>query len=375
MAFKLHHKDTNEVLAEVLASSLEGIDLSRRDLRGVMLNGQNMHGLNFAGSDLSEAQLSFSNLTGANFSNANLTDALLTGCNVTSARFDDADLGGAHLNGARLNGSSLLRTNLADCKFVAANLNDVLLREADLRRTQFNRTSLSNADFTRSILLETNFIDCEKLDQAVGLDSTRFLGSVVVDLRTLRACAAELPESFLYGAGYTIEEVALLRDLYAAPVRQVACSIGYSFEDREFASKLSLRLHGDNVCARLSAQHDITDRDWEDLADDVLSAQNVLIVIVSEDSIVDEFVLDAVNRVLIRQQQRGGRRLFVVSVDNCLSESILSTSGLRPRSGPQGKNILTALAEQEKFDFTTETGSNEFDTSYAALLYAIKHRE
>jgi len=101
------------------------------------------------------------------------------------------------------------------------------LRGADLRslflyNAVFAHVRLEGADFTGAHLRDTAFLDCPDLDRAVGLDRAEHDGPSCLDARTLRACAAWLPEAFLAGAGFTGNEVRALRDVAAAR-RPCAC--------------------------------------------------------------------------------------------------------------------------------------------------------
>ena len=62
----------------------------------------------------------------------------------------------------------------------------------------------------------TSFVFCTNLHKAKGLDRVCHEGICVLDMRTLRACAAHLPDVFLLGVGYTETELLLLRHMYPA---------------------------------------------------------------------------------------------------------------------------------------------------------------
>ena len=60
----------------------------------------------------------------------------------------------------------------------------------------------------------TLLIACDDLHLAQGLAQVVHQGISVLDVRTLRACSAYLPDSFLLGVGYTEDELRLLRATY-----------------------------------------------------------------------------------------------------------------------------------------------------------------
>jgi hypothetical protein len=74
------------------------------------------------------------------------------------------------------------------------------------------QTNLAGACFA-----ETFIADCQTLHEAFGLSAVKHLASSSLDVRTLRACAARLPDAFLQGVGYTPEEIHNLKTLYAQP--------------------------------------------------------------------------------------------------------------------------------------------------------------
>lgn len=95
------------------------------------------------------------------------------------------------------------------------------LRGADLRglflyNAVFAHVRLAGADFTGAHLRDTVFLDCSDLDRAVGLDQVEHDGPSCLDARTLRACAAWLPDAFLAGAGFAPEEAQAWQDVPAA---------------------------------------------------------------------------------------------------------------------------------------------------------------
>ena len=92
------------------------VKLSEADFRGSNLedadfqNSPNLGDANFEGANLTRANFKGVLLWGSNLSNANLTQAQLvnadlSSCNLENANFTGANLSGANLMGARLNGA------------------------------------------------------------------------------------------------------------------------------------------------------------------------------------------------------------------------------------------------------------------------------
>ena len=74
------------------------------------------------------------------------------------------------------------------------------------------RTNPSSACFA-----ETFIADCRTLHEALGFSVVNHLAPSSLDVLTLRACAAHLPDAFFQSVGYTPEEIHHLKTLYAQP--------------------------------------------------------------------------------------------------------------------------------------------------------------
>lgn len=86
---EIKHRHTGKVLLQVVTRTLEGADLSRRDLRGA-----NFHGADLTGADLSRSRLDEADLEGANLRGVNMYHASLKGANLYEASLWGADLSG-----------------------------------------------------------------------------------------------------------------------------------------------------------------------------------------------------------------------------------------------------------------------------------------
>jgi WD40 repeat protein/3',5'-cyclic AMP phosphodiesterase CpdA len=95
------------------------------DLRGALLQGEDLSHRELAGVDLTGADLTDVLLVGANLSGAILRDARLVGARLDEARLDGADLRGADLTRARMARADLRGAALAGSRWVRAALIDV----------------------------------------------------------------------------------------------------------------------------------------------------------------------------------------------------------------------------------------------------------
>jgi uncharacterized protein YjbI with pentapeptide repeats len=234
---EIRHRTTGVVLhrleTETLArADLTGInlcdaDLAGLDLRGTILTGSVCRFTRWRGANLSHADLRGAYLADSDFRGADLSGALLF-----SDSLDTADLTGANLSGANLTGAYC-----AEAKFVGANLSYANLQSA----------YLGDADLTGARLAFTLFADCASLVQAVGLSDVEHLGPSTLDLTTLRAGLAELPDSFLLGVGLAQEEIQALRAVYAGASRHDACFLAFDSADGDLATRLRADLQAHDV--------------------------------------------------------------------------------------------------------------------------------
>jgi len=234
---EIRHKTTGAVLhrlesAALKRADLTGLNLCEADLAGLDLSGAILAGTvcrltRWRGANLSHADLRAAYLADSDFRGADLTGALLF-----SDSLDTADLTGANLSGANLTGAYC-----AEAKFVGANLSYANLQS----------TYLGDADLTGAQLAFTLFADCPSLSQAVGLEEIEHHGPSTLDLSTLRAGAAALPDRFLRGVGLAQEEIDKLRALYAEPFRHQSCFLAFDGADGDLATRLRADLLAHDV--------------------------------------------------------------------------------------------------------------------------------
>jgi len=180
----IKHKETGKTLLKVpddlAGERLESVNLSHANLRAKKLEGAVLLEVDLSYSDLTYTELAFASIYNTNFSYADLTETTLC----------EATLSGANLSHAHLFGTALQHTDLTG-------------------------TNFEQADVTGSILKGTLFIDCRNLHNAVGLTEMEHEGPSILDVKTLRASVAYLPDGFLLGVGYTPSEIANLRRFYS----------------------------------------------------------------------------------------------------------------------------------------------------------------
>jgi hypothetical protein len=147
----------------------------------------------------------------------------LGGANLRGANLDGANLGHADLTNAEMDLVSLCHANLKEAnlggaRVSQANLSNAILTGANLAHMQLSEVILSGADLTGAYLDRTQFIFCDDLHEAVGLDELVHNGPCSLDQHTLRASVARLPDWFLRGVGYTQDEVIAFHKLYGEEI-------------------------------------------------------------------------------------------------------------------------------------------------------------
>lgn len=141
------------VMKEVQRLNLQGVNLTKCDLRNA----------NLEGAILNEANLTQADLWRANLRRVRLKDAFLIKTLLYYADLRDSDLIGAKLDYAVLSNANLNKACLERASFVGAHLTEASLRGAQLFKVDLSNAFLSKADLTGAELYETD------------LDKTRFL--------------------------------------------------------------------------------------------------------------------------------------------------------------------------------------------------------
>src|ERR1700752_2574424 len=100
---------------------------------------------------------------------------------------------------------------------MATSLVGASLSEADLTGALLSGVDLTCTNLSGACFAETFIADCQTLHETHGLIAIKHLAPSSLDVHTLRACAARLPEAFLQSVGYTPKEIHDLKILYASP--------------------------------------------------------------------------------------------------------------------------------------------------------------
>jgi uncharacterized protein YjbI with pentapeptide repeats len=163
------------------------LDLSRTDLRGVVLTG-NLVGVNFEG---------------ANLQGARLENAVMTGANLTRAKLDSVKIEGSDLQKAELRCATLWGASLKNVMMTGA-----VLTKAELRRTDFEEVDLQKAELKDAKLRFASFVSCNLY--GANLEGVKCIGATFCD-RT----RATLGQSNLSGANFRYVDLSKVKLLKA----------------------------------------------------------------------------------------------------------------------------------------------------------------
>ena len=185
---------------EVESASLDGVDLSHRDLRGGSWSGATVSG-SLAGSDLSDAfitDVSFDRLDGANLvlGRASIVRTAFHGGRLLGVSFPEALLQDVTFDDVQLDLASMRFTRLQRVVFRNCRMHEFDLSNSSFQSVLFDGCDLTGADFSK-----TSFERCElrgcTLDEARGIHDLTGVAMTLLDV-------VELAPLFASAMGITI---------------------------------------------------------------------------------------------------------------------------------------------------------------------------
>ena len=251
--------------------------------------------------DLTEADLSYNNLNGVNLSRANLRFASFMATSLDTANFSRA----------RLYGSNLSVAVLPCANFTGA----------DLHLANFNGAYISNANITWAATNRTVFANIN-LRGVVGLETVKHMGPSEISISTIYYSQGQIPEVFLRGCGLPESFIIQIPALVAAmqPIQFYSCFISYSSKDQKFAERLHADLQDKGVRCWY-APHDLKIGERIRVSiDESIRVHDKLLLILSKKSIESEWVEKEVETAMERERQQKRTILFPIRLD----DSVLS---------------------------------------------------
>lgn len=260
------------------------LDLREASLRRVDLVHASLPNADFTGGFLEWADFRWADLIEADFSNANLSRA---------------DFHKADMKGALLKGTVLHHTNLED---------------ANLRCAQFD-----NAKFGHTRIINSDLAD------ATGLFSCTHGGPSTLDSETIQK-SGPLPVVFLRGCGVNdaaIQSVMtdssrnLALDLQQAG-QYYSVFISYASKNSEFADRLYSNLQDRGVrCWYAPEDMKIGGKILDSLYEGIRTHEKLLLVL-SEYSVLSNWVEDEVDKAFAEERDRGQPVVFPVRLDDAV---------------------------------------------------------
>jgi uncharacterized protein YjbI with pentapeptide repeats len=170
----------------LIGADLVGQDLREVNLAGLTMIGADLTEANLTGNDLSGTHLVGANLSRARLANANLANADLTGAHLAGTDLAEVDLTKASLTGVDLTGVDLTRVKLAGLSLVGANLSHANLAGKDMSGANLVGANLTGANLAHADLTRANLIGARLRDADVTgakLDGANLIGVDRPDLR------------------------------------------------------------------------------------------------------------------------------------------------------------------------------------------------
>ena len=171
---------------------LSGLDLSGRNLEGVVFENTNLNGANLSGTNLRQGEIKNCLLIGANLEKANLYNIDFVGCAMQNANlshvtiegvgFKESNMAQASLKGTAIEFSNLnvfreVNLNSADLSGAKiswvygenVNLENATLRDSSISESQIKDSNFINASMENASIYSVEFKDCEMQQSVLAM--------------------------------------------------------------------------------------------------------------------------------------------------------------------------------------------------------------
>ena len=298
--------------------------------------------IDLSGANLTRLYAPGAQLPRANLAGANLSKATLRGAYLLHAVLDDINLSAATLEEADLKKASLMRANLNKSHFGSANLSETDLTGADLTEAILISTNLTGANLrearVNTAVMGLTVFGKNNLNEIIGLEDVRHMNLSFVSTETLRSCKGKIPLTFLRGCGlsdWEIETVKLyqpgldseqvtditykIHQLYlGSGIQYYSCFISYSSKDQEFAQQLHNDLQNNGVRCWFAPEDMKIGDQIRPTIDQQIRRRDKLLVILSENSVMSEWVGDEVEGALEEESKSNRLVLFPIRLDDAV---------------------------------------------------------
>ena len=221
-----------------------------------------------------------------------------------------AELGEANLTRADLRWAHLSESNLSQ-----ANLSKANLIKASIVKTNLHHCSLKNV-----LMAWTNFGDVD-LSLTKELLTAQHFGPSTIGIDTIMRSNGKIPETFLRETGVSDNIIQNMGLLTERGLSHQSCFISHSGKDSEFAEKLYTDLQNKGVrCWFASEDMKIGDKTWDSIYH-YIRMRDIVLLIISEESIANDWVENEVNAALSEENKRKKPILFPIRVDTAVLDS------------------------------------------------------
>lgn len=227
---------------------------------------------------------------------------------------------GDNLSKANFTKVNLSKAQLWNACLWEANLREVNLKGASLWLTNIHNASFKGAIFENASLFYSVFANVD-LSSVSGLDTVRHIGPSTIGIDTLYKSKGNIPEAFLRGCGLPDTFIECARSLMAKVTDYYSCFISYSSNDEEFAKQIYHDLQETGIRCWF-APHDMEiGAEIRPAIDESLLAYDKLLLILSEHSVIKNWVAYEVEHALNLEKERNKPVLFPVRIDDAVMES------------------------------------------------------
>jgi uncharacterized protein YjbI with pentapeptide repeats len=301
-------------------TDFRGANLVRADLRSASISKASFNLAKLREANFSEAYLRASDLSEADLKRAYFIRADLVRVDLYEADLTRADFRWAYLIATDLRMASLARADLRWAHLSESNLSEANLTKANLIKASIIKTNLLHADLKDVSMAWTHFGDVD-LSLTKELFTARHFGPSSIGIDTIMRSDGKIPESFLRETGVSdniIQNIALLTE---KGLSHQSCFISHSGKDLEFAEKLYSDLQNHGVrCWFASEDMKIGKKTWDAIYH-FIRMRDIILVILSEDSIASDWVEEEVNAALAEENKRKKPIFLPIRVDAAVLES------------------------------------------------------
>jgi hypothetical protein len=365
----LNHADlfrANLHKADLRGATLGHASLIEADLSGADLSGASIEEADLTGANLNGVKLIDTNLRGAKIKLVSLIRGDLTGADLSGAILSESDLRGADLKRARLIEAELREIDLSETDLTGARLDGAKMMETNLRRANLSSTTVRGADFSYAVAGWTLFVDVD-FRETKGLEMVRHAGPSHIGIDTIYKSGGEIPEVFLRAAGVPDGFITYMRSLTGKAIEFYSCFISYSTKDQEFAERLYADLQANNVRCWF-APHDIQGgKKIHEQIDEAIRVHDKLLLILSPDSIKSAWVETEIAKARKREVRDGRRVLFPVRLVDF--ETLKSWECF---DADTGKDSAREIREYYTPDFSDWKNHDSYQQAFQRLLKDLK---